>query len=582
MPEMNERLNCYLIFGTKKVIKKSAFFENTTKKGFITFMKKRMKTLLSMGLTFAMAMSIIGCGQEQQVNTSETKQSEVASVATETVEVDPYEAAEMPKTVTMMTSKGSKIGEEMIDYNDVTSFELIEEYTGTHIEWKLVPGAEYAQKFQLTLASEEYPDLMIYDWKKLGARQAAEDGVIVCLSDYAEYMPNFMEWTKNNPDVAKAYIEEGKIYYLPAIRAEQESCIYYGPVMRTDWLDALGLDAPTDPDSLYEVLTAFKTKDPNGNGEADEIPMSGVGSKNLTYLLTMFGTSREFYAEDGVIKYGPMEESYADGMAYIAKLYDEGLIDEEYIMHKRADLVGKITNNKVGFAYEYQPSAIQRTMAETAPDFKFEGIPHFTNPEGVKVTDYTDYLTRVFQGYGAAISTDCENIEGTLKWLDSFYSEEVVELFNFGEEGVHYNMEGDKHVFTDFMYNNPDFALARQFTRELAAIDICTPGLQLWECYSSTLASSGKEAIETWADVDTSMIVPSALSFTAEETEKISTVYAQIKTYVDERIDKIIMGQESVDILENVRAEITKMGIQDIIDIYQAAYDRFDSIALAE
>jgi len=582
MPEMNERLNCYLIFGTKKVIKKSAFFENTTKKGFITFMKKRMKTLLSMGLTLAMAMSIIGCGQEQQVNTSETKQSEVASVATETVEVDPYEAAEMPKTVTMMTSKGSKIGEEMIDYNDVTSFELIEEYTGTHIEWKLVPGAEYAQKFQLTLASEEYPDLMIYDWKKLGARQAAEDGVIVCLSDYAEYMPNFMEWTKNNPDVAKAYIEEGKIYYLPAIRAEQESCIYYGPVMRTDWLDALGLDAPTDPDSLYEVLTAFKTKDPNGNGEADEIPMSGVGSKNLTYLLTMFGTSREFYAEDGVIKYGPMEESYADGMAYIAKLYDEGLIDEEYIMHKRADLVGKITNNKVGFAYEYQPSAIQRTMAETAPDFKFEGIPHFTNPEGVKVTDYTDYLTRVFQGYGAAISTDCENIEGTLKWLDSFYSEEVVELFNFGEEGVHYNMEGDKHVFTDFMYNNPDFALARQFTRELAAIDICTPGLQLWECYSSTLASSGKEAIETWADVDTSMIVPSALSFTAEETEKISTVYAQIKTYVDERIDKIIMGQESVDILENVRAEITKMGIQDIIDIYQAAYDRFDSIALAE
>ena len=552
-------------------------------------MKKRVKTLVCMSLVLAMTFSAAGCGQkapdkerESKVESKTQSKESTSSVKEETTEPDLYEAAKMPENVSVMAFKGSKIGEEMVDYNDVTSFQLIEEYTGTHIDWQLIPGSEFEQKIQLTLASEEYPDVMIYNWKNFGAQQAAEDGVIICLSDYEEYMPNFMKWTQEHPDVAKAYIEDGKIYYMPAIRAEQESCIYYGPVMRTDWLEKLGLKAPTDPDSLYEVLVAFKTQDPNGNGKADEIPMSGVGSLNLTYLLPMFGTSREFYLEDGKVKYGPMEKGFDEGMAYIAKLFDEGLIDEEYIMQKRADLVGKITNDRVGFAYEYQPSAIQRTMAETNPEFKFTGIPHFLNPEGVKTTDYNQYLMRVFPGYAAAITTNCENIEGTVKWLDSFYSDEVVEMFNFGKEGVHYTKNGDKHEFTDFMYNNPDFALSRQFTRELAAIDICTPGLQLWECYSSILASSGKESIETWSDVDTGMIVPPAITFTAVDTEKISTVYSQIKTYIDERIDKIIMGQESVDVLEKVRSEITRMGIQDIIDIYQAAYDRFEHITLAE
>lgn len=33
---------------------------------------------------------------------------------------------------------------------------------------------------------------------------------------------------------------------------------------------------PQTTDDLIKVLEAFKTKDPNGNGKADEIPMSLV------------------------------------------------------------------------------------------------------------------------------------------------------------------------------------------------------------------------------------------------------------------------------------------------------------------
>lgn len=546
-------------------------------------MKKRMKTLISMGLTFVMALSIIGCGQEQQVNTSETKQSEVASTtATESVvEVDPYEAAEMPETVTVFAYKNGKIGEEMVDYNDVASFKLMEELTGTHIEWEIYGGSEVDQKMQLMLASENYTDVMVGAWKKLGATQAYEDGVIVNLMDYAEYMPNFMKYLEENPIVAGDIIEDGRILYFPCLRGDPECSIFYGPVIRTDWLDKLGLDAPTDPDSLYEVLKAFKTKDPNGNGEADEIPMSGVGSKNLTYVMPMFDTSREFYIVDGQVKYGPMDKNYDDALAYLAKLYAEDLIDEEYIMQDRTALVGKITNNSVGFAFEYQPTAVTNTMADKDPSFKFEGIPNFVNSKGEKVSDNISYITKVMTSYCGAISTDCENIEGTVKWLDSFFSEEGMAIMNFGEEGVHYTMEGDEYVYTDYMYNNPDFNQDRMFKREIGTISPFFPGAQLWGAYSNTLNAAGIAACETWADVDVSMICP-ALTFTAEENETVANVMNQVKTYVDEKIDKIIMGQESVEVMDEVREAIKKMGIEDVLEIYQVAYERYNSIDLAK
>lgn len=44
-------------------------------------------------------------------------------------------------------------------------------------------------------------------------------------------------------------------------------------MINKSWLEKLGLEVPKTWDDLTKVLTAFKNDDPNGNGEADEIPM---------------------------------------------------------------------------------------------------------------------------------------------------------------------------------------------------------------------------------------------------------------------------------------------------------------------
>ncbi len=79
---------------------------------------------------------------------------------------------------------------------------------------------------------------------------------------------------------------DGNIYALPQVN-ECYHCMYQQRMwIYKPWLDKLGLKMPTTTDEFYEVLKAFKTKDPNGNGKADEIPLSGSIQASSSHLFT--------------------------------------------------------------------------------------------------------------------------------------------------------------------------------------------------------------------------------------------------------------------------------------------------------
>ena len=74
---------------------------------------------------------------------------------------------------------------------------------------------------------------------------------------------------------------DGHIYAFPWIEElgagkENIHSIDTFPWINVEWLNNLGLDMPTNAEELKEVLLAFKNDDPNGNGQADEIPLSFI------------------------------------------------------------------------------------------------------------------------------------------------------------------------------------------------------------------------------------------------------------------------------------------------------------------
>lgn len=491
---------------------------------------------------------------------------------------------EIPKELSVFGIRTVSLTDNMKDYNDVVSFQMMEEATGCHINWTIPPSGGQEEKFNLMIASGNYPDAIISYWGTKNPAQYAKDNVILPLKDIMnEHMPNFKKFCDEHPEYLKDFTsQDGEIYYIPYIRTDQRLNTFVGPLIRQDWLDKLNLSVPVNADELYHVLKAFKTQDPNGNGEADEIPMTGIASDRgefkITSLLWMFDTDFGFYQEDGKVKYGVMEDNFTEGMKYIAKLYNEGLIDADYILQDRTKMDGKITGDKVGFVYSYQPTKISNIMEEKDPNFKLVGIPNFTNESGVRKVYNKAYSNSVLT-LGLAITTKNPDPIGTAKWLDWAYGEEGVKAMNYGREGESYIMEDGKEKFTDLVMKNPDgLTMVQAVAKYSGAFNSYFPTLQEWNSYSQSISKRGIEAIERWADnSDSTGCLPSNLPLTAEERSELSELETTIETYAAEWVDKIILGQASVDNLSEIRDALKKMNVDHAIEIYQTALDRYNA-----
>ena len=62
---------------------------------------------------------------------------------------------------------------------------------------------------------------------------------------------------------------------------------------------------------------------------------------------------------------------------------------------------------------------------------------------------------------------------------------------------------------------------------------------------------------------------------TDEETETLNKILTGIQTYSDEMCMKITLGTESLDNFDTYLAELKNLGLDQLISIQQARYDRF-------
>ena len=546
--------------------------------------KKTLALLLAVTMTVS---ALAACGSEKKTSGEASVKEEVKESSADSAAGDASEAEEIayPEEITIFANMGLKAqAQGFTSNNDAYWAQALEEITGTHVEWTQ-PIEAMAEKFNLMIASEEYTDAIVYDWPNVegGPEMYVEDEVILDLTDLIpECMPNFNAYLEEHPNVKKIMQnEEGRILYIPFIRDDAQLNIYVGPLIRTDWLEKLGLEVPTTTDELYTVLKAFKEQDPNGNGEADEIPMSGVSfdeniNHNIGNLLWAFDTTYTFYVEDGKVVWGPMEDKFVEGLEYIAMLFDEGLIDVDYLLNDRTAMDSKAIADRVGFEFSFQPTKYYNDATFNDGTRRMAGIPYLTTPDNDSQMCFnSDYINGVVTSVSFAVTTACEDPKGLLKWLDTIYSEEGIILMNWGEEGTHF-----EYVDGEPQYIGWDTMTADEKNKvqaETMVIDTTFPTLQQWDALSVTYCDWGAEAVDTWANsADTSGILPQ-ISFTAEEKEQIADALTQIETYASTQMNNVVIGEMSIDEWPKVVEKFHDMGIDEILEVYNAAYQRYMS-----
>lgn len=524
-------------------------------------MKKKngfSKRVLAVSLA-AVILAFSGCAKE------ETKEVSVGT-------------GEMPKELSVFASLGSLASNAGAnDRGDILAYQIAEEKTGCKINWISPPDSARAEQFNLLIASGDLPDIIQSGWRDVtgGSEMYVEDGVIVPMDDYFDYMPNYKAFLDSNPEIAKQIKEaDGSINFAACLRADDELRVFVGPTIRKDWLDKLGLEMPTNTDELYNVLKAFKTQDPNGNGKNDEIPMSGQKSSDdawgIANLAWAFNTHWDFYVKDGKITHGILEPEMKPALDYIAKLYAEGLIDKDYLVHDADTYHGKVLNDKSGFFFGIQPSRYYTTLNDGTKSLA--AVPYF---DGLC---YNPLYVKNLTGNEAAITTACKNPSGAAKWLDWFYSEEGITAFNFGIEGKTFNYEDGKRVLDqEYVFNNPDGLESKEVcAKSFIGATTDFPGLQLWEYYNQTLQPWGKDAIEVWTkSADLTNVMPN-LTLTTEEKSEISDELTTIRTYISEQIDSIILGRTTTDELGKIKEQVNKMGMEKVLKTYNDAYVRYN------
>lgn len=253
-------------------------------------MRKNMKSIIAMLLVvMSMTAMVFGCKNDtgnssQNSNPSSNPDSSAAgSNATNEDGVTP--AGELPivteqTTLSVMLPQNANIN-DLVD-NDFTHF--VEEQTNIKLDMQISPADGYDEKLNLALSTGTYPEVILYgaagsnlDIVKYGMTEK----IYIPMNDYIEkYSVNIKQIWEDIPTIKESMTApDGNVYVIP----RSEGAAGHGSIsdkfwINTAWIQQLGKSVPTTTEEFKDVLIAFRDEDPNGNGQKDEVPLSGAAN----------------------------------------------------------------------------------------------------------------------------------------------------------------------------------------------------------------------------------------------------------------------------------------------------------------
>jgi putative aldouronate transport system substrate-binding protein len=237
------------------------------------------------------------------------------------------------------------------DYNSMQLVQQWEKDTNIRINWENLPGQVYQEKKNLFLASGDLPDALFNTGlSDAETVQYGTNGTLVPLEGLIEeHAPTLRGILDKRPDIRAAITaSDGHIYTLPSV--EELGILQYPNFLYINktWLDELDLNMPKTVEEYHAALQAFKTKDPNGNGKADELPLSfrtDSFAANPHDLIAALGgqvdNNDHRVVRDGKVEFTANTEGYRKGVEGLAQWYTEGLIDPESFSHDDTQYLAK-------------------------------------------------------------------------------------------------------------------------------------------------------------------------------------------------------------------------------------------------
>lgn len=550
-------------------------------------MKKNLAKVVA--LLSAASMLLVGCGETAEETPMSTETAENLYT-----EVGTYPVVNEPIKMNVFASQAVNI----IDFNTNEFTKYMEDLAGIDLEFQTAPQDAAKEKVNLIMTGGDMPDIFLVG--NSGAvpdetRFGVEEGNLIDLTELIEtQMPNFKKILDETPGLrGQITATDGKIYSLPFYNEAYHVTMSQKMWVNTKLLEEMNEEVPKTTEEFYNLCVKYKEMYPNG------IPVCGGTFWNgdpTAFLINPFtyhpgtGSAHGMIVEDGKVSTMANSEEYREGLRFMNKLYEEGLLYE-------GCFTMDATQAKALVASEGEPILFMAGAASTSfvdsaanPELYSHYYPlePLTGPEGENNTTYIP--TSAAPAF--AITTACQYPEAAARMVDYLYSMEGAMNAKSGvkgegnwddpEEGMvgldgkpalyqvfrPYSLEPQNETWQDagVAYASAEYRFGEATDPNL---DIFAPeGLEL------LLYESTKDLYEPHKSTTVESL-PYNLKYTAEEATSIQTKSVEVQNYYNQSKVQFITGALNLDKDWDTYVKgLEDMGMNDLIEVNQTAYDR--------
>ena len=486
------------------------------------------------------------------------------------------------------------------DPNKRTIFKRLQEKTNVEIEWKAIQGDQWGEKITLAMADTNTLTDFIFSagFGDNDLLRYADQGVIIPLEDYIDaYMPNLKAVFDKYPEYRKMSTDtNGHIWALPWIEqlgSEKTAIQAVGDMsfINKKWLDFLELEIPTTVDEFEQVLIAFRDhaselqKEFNIDGSI--IPMSCIvndGNQDPAILINGFGEGygdcdqgrHIAVTDDKKVICTATQEGFKDGIAWLHKLYEEGLIDPEAFTQEWSTYVSKGKSGRYGVCFSWDNANIIDDFNGWVP------LPALT-ADVRNITPENGSFTSGYDRGRCVVTAVAKNPALVCAWLDQMYDPFQSPQNNWGT----YGEDDDFDIFVLGKNENGDDMLQHAPLGDASPVEVreaesVNGPLAILDEYYGVYVTCPDDAqyrldwIKDYytPDMNTKYVYPNVF-MSQEDTEELSNLQTDItKTINAKRSDWIMNGFTDADWDEYIKS-LDAYGLEDMLAIFQKYLDAY-------
>lgn len=307
---------------------------------------------------------------------------------------------------------------------------------------------DYVNQLNVRMASGNFPDLFMLD--RLQLIQYSKQGLLLDLTPYMDQLEQVQSYI--GEDSVKKGMVDGKLYAI----SKSPQIPYNTYWIRKDWLDALKLSPPTTIDELLAVSTAFKEKDPDGNGKPDTYGLTGGKLGAFAPVFGAFGVGMpgNFYEKDGAVVNSLYDPATKDALTFINQFVSTGSVDPELLANTALQHQEKAIKGQAGIIYIDWPGIKKDQFVEQIktvnPNAEWLQLAPPSGPGGQNDGSWDIGATPGRFAIPKALEKDPEKLQRIFDLLNYVSNPDGGSmLVQFGVEGTHYTLEDGKTKMSD-------------------------------------------------------------------------------------------------------------------------------------